>query len=232
MTINTKYTSLPSMNEESVKRNKVLDKIATGIELNMADSASRTIASQMQNDISTYSQQLMNTNDSISMNQIADGSLSNLSEQSQKLNDISVRSNNDSLNITDKQALKQEFQKTQETMQSIIDTTSYNGNPLLNSTVSAKNLSMDNQNGISSYMEVLSSKQTDISASSNNLQSQANTLLTQITQTSASKSQISDTDISKAISDYQKSNQKLDVSLMVMAHQKDYLKESMERLLG
>jgi flagellin len=232
MQLNTQYQALPQMNEQSVKRDKTLEKIAAGLQLSMDDSASRSIASQMQNDIGTYSQELMNTNDSIGMTQIADGALSSLSEQAQKLNDLSVRSNSAILNSSDQQALQAEFQRTQTSMQNIVNTTSYNEKPLLDSSVSPKNLTLGNQDAISTYMDTLSSAQSDVGAVANNYISHANTLLDQITQTSAAKSQIADTDMAKAISDFQSSNQILDASVLTSAHHTQYLRESIGRLLG
>jgi len=232
MQLNTQYQTLPQMNEQSAKRDKALDKIAAGIELSMADSASRSIASQMQNDISTFSQEYMNNNDSIAMMQIADGALANLSDQGQKLNDLSVRSNSAILNSADQQALQSEFQRTQSSMQNIVNTTSFNEKPLLDGSVSPQNLSLDNQEGIASYMQALSSAQSDVGASVNNFISHANTLLEQITQASAAKSQIADTDMAKAISDFQSSNRQLDASVLASAHQTQYLRESIGRLLG
>lgn len=232
MQLNTQYQALPQMNEQSTKRDKALDKIAAGIELSMADSASRSIASQMQNDISTFSQEYMNNNDSIAMMQIADGALTSLSDQGQQLNDLSVRSNSAILNSADQQALQNEFQRTQISMQNIVNTTSFNEKPLLDGTVSPQNLSLDNQEGIASYMQALSSAQSDVGASVNNFISHANTLLEQITQTSAAKSQIADTDMAKAITDFQNSNRQLDASVLASAHQTQFLRESIGRLLG
>lgn len=232
MQLNTQYQALPQMNEQSTKRDKTLEKIAAALQLSMEDSASRSIASQMQNDISTFSQEYMNANDSISMMQITDGALSNLSEQGQKLNDLSVRSNNAAFNSSDQQALQAEFQRTQASMQNIVNTTSYNEKPLLDSSVSPKNLTLGDQNGISTYMQTLSSAQSDVGAATNSYISRANTLLDQITQTSAAKSQIADTDMAKAIEDFQSSNKILDASVLASAHQTQFLRESIGRLLG
>lgn len=232
MQLTTQYQALPQMNEQSVKRDKTLDKIAAGLQLSMEDSASRTIASLMQSQIGTYSQELMNTNDAIGMTQIADGALSNLSQQAQVLNDLSVRSNNAALSSSDQQTLQAEFQRTQTSMQNIVNTTSYNEKPLLDSSVSPKNLTLGNQDAISTYMRTLSSAQSDVGAATNSYISHANTLLEQITQTSAAKSQIADTDIAKTISDFQSSNRLLDASTLASGHKTQFLRESIGRLLG
>lgn len=232
MQLNTQYQALPQINEQSTKRDKTLDKIASGIQLSMEEKDSRTIASLMQSQIGTYSQELMNTNDSIGMTQIVDGALSSLTDQAQKLNDLSVRSNSAILNTSDQQALQAEFKRIQTSMQDIVNTASYNEKPLLDSSVSPKNLTLDNQEGISTYMQTLSSAQSDVGAAANNYISHANALLEQITQTSAAKSQIADTDMANAITDFQSSNRILDTSVLASAHQTQFLRESIGRLLG
>lgn len=244
MQLNTQYQSLPQMNAESNKRDKALEKIATAVELKLEDSASRAIASMMQNDIGTFTQELMNTNDSISMMQIADGTLTSLSNQTQTLSDLSVRYNNAALNESQKQGLTQEFNKTVEVMNQSVQASSYNGQPLFDSThtfgsssitlgdMSTGTLSIDDQESISKYAQNVSQAQSDVGSMSNGLISTANTLLEQITATSAARSQIADADIAKTIQEYQQSTLKLNISQIAMAHQNDALRQNIAQLLG
>jgi flagellin len=244
MQLNTQYPFLPQMNTESNNRDKALDKISAAVELKLDDSASRSIASMMQNDISTFTQELMNTNDSISMMQIADGTLSSLSDQTQTLSDLSVRYNNATFNDSQKQGLSQEFNRTLESMNQSIQTASYNGQPLFNTlhtfgsstislgSMSTGSLAIDNQESISKYFETISQTQSDVGSMSNGLVSSANTLLNQMTTASAARSQIADTDIAKTIQEYQQSSLKLDASQMVLAHQNDALRLNIAQLLG
>ncbi|MFA5216997.1 flagellin [Sulfuricurvum sp.] len=248
MKLDTQYSALPQMNAESTKRDKTLEKIAAAQQLNMSDSASQAIASMMQSDISGMSQGLSNVNDGISMMQIADGTLNGLSQQTQTLNDLSVRYNSASLNESQKQGLQSEFNKTVDSMQQSINTTTYNGQSLFNTTntfslgdgstsvtlgnVSPNGLSIDNQAGISDYAKTLSSVSSDIGSANNGFISASNTLLSKITETSAAKSQIADTDLAKAISDFQQSNSKLNMAQIAIAHQNDALRQTIGRLLG
>lgn len=227
MQLNTQYQVLPQINEQNTKRDKTLEISLAEAQLEMGDSSSRSITSNIQNDISTVSQEYMNNNDNIAMMQIADSALAKLADQSQKLNGLSVRNNS-----ADQQALQNEFQRTQASMQNIVNATSFNEKPLLNSSISPANLTLDNQEGIASYMKALSSAQSDVTTSVNNFINHANTLLEQITQTSAAKSQIADTDMAKTVSDFQDSNRALDASVLASAHQTQYLRESIGRLLG
>ncbi len=248
MTLSTQFNPLPQMNQEISKRDKTLEKIASAQQLSMEDSAIRLLASMMQGDLSGMSQGLSNATDGISMMQIADGTLSTLSDQTQTLNDLSVRYNNAALNDSQKQALQSEFSRVTESMQQSIDTTSFNGKGLFgsNSTFSLGNssisssipelslssLTIDNQNSIQSFRDSLTQARSDIGSTTNGLISASNNILGQITATSAAKSQIADTDMAKAISDFQQSNLKLDVTQIANAHQNDTLRYTIGRLLG
>lgn len=248
MILGTQFNPLPQMNTETSKRDKTLEKIATAVELKMEDSSSRSIADMMQNQISTMSQGLMNANDAISMMQIAGGALNSLSDQTQILNDLSVRYNNDALNSSQKQALQNQFSRTVDAMQQSIETTSYNGKPLFGSSptfslgntnisasipsLSPSSLTIDNQDGIQAYRESLAQASADIGSTTNALVSSTDVLLNQITQTAAAKSQIADTDMANAIKDFQQSNLQLDVAQIAIAHQNDMLRQNVTRLLG
>jgi len=244
MQLNTHYQSLPQMSTESNKRDKILEKIATAAEVKIDDSALAAIASMMQNDISTFSQELMNTNDSISMMQITDGTLSSLSDQTQKLSDLSVRYNSASLNESQKQGLAGEFNRTLESMNQSIQSTSYNGQSLFNTThtfgsssislgdMSTSGLSIDNQEGISKYGQNISQTQSDVASVTNGLISTTQTLLGKISTASAARSQIADTDMAKAIQEFQQSTLKLDISQIASAHQNDVLRQNITQLLG
>lgn len=248
MQLSTQFNPIPQMNAETSKRDKILEKIATAIELKMEDSSSRTIADMLQNQISTMSQGLMNANDGVAMMQIAGGTLNSLSEQTQTLNDLSVRYNSATLNDSQKQGLQNEFSRTVDAMQQSIETASFNGKALFgsNSTfslgesaisssipaLSPSTLSIDNQAGIQSYRDSLAQAGSDIGSTTNSLVSASNALLNQLTATSAAKSQISDTDMAKAIKDFQQNNLILNASQLAAAHQNNVVRQNIARLLG
>jgi flagellin len=248
MQLNTQFNPLPQMNAETSKRDKALDKIAVAVELKLEDSSSRTISDMLQNQISTMSQGLMNANDGISMMQIAGGTLNSLSDQIQKLNDLSVRYNNDSLNASQKEILQNEFSRAVESMQQSIEGSSFNGKSLFGSSptfslgessisasipnLSPSSLSIENQDGIQAYRDSLAQTGSDVGSTTNALFSATNVLLTQITETAAAKSQMADTDMANAVKDFQQSNLKLDISQIAIAHQNDMLRQNVTRLLG
>ena len=248
MKLGTQFNPLPNMNTETSKRDKSLEKIATAVELKMEESSSRTIADMIQNQISTLSQGLINANDGISMMQIAGGALNALSDQAQMLNDLSIRYNNSALNETQKQGVQNAFGRAVEAMDQTIETTSFNGKSLFGSSptfslgnssiaasipsLSPSALSIDNQDGIQAYRESLAQASADIGSTTNGLISATDSLLNQITQTAAAKSQIADTDMANTIKEFQQSNLKLDVAQITIAHQNDVLRQNVTRLLG
>lgn len=246
--INTQYNPLPQMNSESAKRGKTLEKIASAIELGMEDSASRSISDILQNEISTASQGVMNANDGISLMQIAGGTLNSLSDQTQTLSDLSVRYNNASLDDSQKQMLQGEFNRTVASMQQSINGTSFNGKALFGSsmnfsvgdnTISANipslspsSLAIDNQDTIQLYSDALTQAKSEVGSTTNTFVSDSSALLDKITLASAAKSQIADTDLAKAIKEFQQSNLKLDMTQIAIAHQNDILRQNVTRLLG
>lgn len=248
MKINNPTYATAHMNSEIAERDKTLSKIATALELKMEDSASRSIASMLQSQISGASQGLMNVNDGISMMQIADGALQSLSDQTQTLNDLSVRYNSASLNESQKQILQTQFNDTLKAMEQTVETTTYNGKQLLGNTmnfstgegnldasignVDPQGLSIDNQQSIDTYRERLASVRSDVGSATNAFVSSSNTLMEKIASTAAAKSQIADTDMGKAIEDFQKQDLKLNAAQLALAHQNNIMQQNIARLLG
>lgn len=248
MQLNTQYSGLPQMNAEASKRDKTLEKIAAAQQLTMEDAASRSIASALQSDISEASQGLMNANDGIAMMQIADGTLANLSQNTQTLNELSVKYNNGALNESQKAGIQGEFNRTLSAMQQAVESTTFNDKPLFGNSmtfslgdssltaslanVSPQSLSIDDQSSVAAYAQTIARAQSDIGSSINGFVSSANNLLNKITTISEAKSQIGDTDMAKAIREFQQSNRQIDASQIAIAHQTDFLRQSIGRLLG
>lgn len=248
MKIESNMSALNAMNSENAKKDKTLQKIASGIESGMEDASLRTIATMLQTQISTMSQGLSNANEGVAMMQIADGALSNLSQQTQTLNDLSVRYNSASLNETQKQALTQEFNRTTEAMGQTLQSATYNGQSLFGQnlsfslgtdsmsvtlgSVSPQGLSISDSESISRYAQQITDIQSNVGSAMNGFVSASNSILEQITATAAAKSQMADTDMAKAIRDYQQNTTLMNSAQLAMAHQNTLLQQSVGRLLG
>lgn len=248
MKLGTQFNPLPQTNTEVAKRDKTLEKIAVAIEAGMEDNSSRTISDLLQSQISSASQGLMNANDAISMMQIADGTLSSLSSQAQTLNDLNVRYNSASLNESQKQGLQEEFERTVDAMRQSINNTTYNGNALFGNSMSfslgeaslstaipelsTASVSIESQESIQAYRDSIAQAASQIGSTTNNLFSATESLLDQISSTSAAKSRLNDTDMASEIKNFHQNNLKLDISQIAQAHQNDLLRQNVTRLLG
>ncbi|MCK9371691.1 MAG: hypothetical protein M0P91_00715 [Sulfuricurvum sp.] len=248
MQLNTQYSALPHMNAEVSKQDKTLEKIAAAQQLNREDAAARSIAQMLQNEIGGDTQGLMNANDGIAMMQIADGTLENLSRQTEVLSDLSVRNNSASLNASQKEMLQGEFNRTIESMQQSINNTSFNEQSLFDNSftfsmggetlsaslgnVTPQSLSIENPDSIAAYAQNLSTIRSDTGSAMKGFISTSDSLLTKIAAESAAKSQIADTDMAKAIREFQQSNNQITASQIAMSHQTQTLRQSIGELLG
>lgn len=118
------------INQNKSAAQEALSKIAASRELSGKDSANLLIADALGSQISSLSQGVQNSNEAVGMLQIADSTLSTVSQNADRLNELSVRYNSAALNNQQKDMLTSEFNATQRAMQDAISTTTYNGQPL------------------------------------------------------------------------------------------------------
>ncbi|MGD9970735.1 MAG: flagellin [Sulfuricurvum sp.] len=248
MKVDTSSSALMQMNNETQKSNSELSKIGAAISLGLQDNASRIISDSLQSSIDTSLQGLTNANDAISMMQIAGGVLNGLSAQSQALNTLSVQYNSAALNADQKVNLQSQFSDIAASMQQMVNSATYNGNALFGNTqnistgnstqsysipsFSPTSLDINNSDSLKSFTDQIASAQSDIGSSMSSLSSSANTLIGNIVTTAAAKSNLSETDIAKAINDYQQNKRQLDVSQIMQAHQQNLQNLNLQQLLG
>lgn len=216
----------------------ILSKIGATRELSGKDNASLIIANTLNSQIASYTQQVQNENEKVGMLQIADGALSNISDNTLKLEELSVKYNNAILSSDQKNILKNEFQTTKNTIDNIASKTSYNGqtlfgasSPLQLSSIATDKLSIDNQDSITTLQEQIGSLFTDIGTSMQSSQSSINTLLTSANNASASYATISEQPMDVKINDFNTSNIQLQASMIAQSHQTQALQQQMATLL-
>ncbi len=232
--INSQNLNYLNRNENATK--EVLSKIAATRELSGKDGADFINADALSSQISSLTRNIQNENESLSMYQIADGAVLNLSQNGDRLNQLSVAYNNASLNDSQKYSLEREFNATLQSMNDIISQTSYNGKQLFNSDFGLNiegldGVSIDNQDSIESLIDSIASVSSDISSSTNkSLVTIANSL-SALSNATASYSSISETSADSKISDLNGGKLKLDSSILAQNHQTDLLKRRMSDLL-
>ncbi len=238
MTIGNSFNTqtINYMDQNKTNTEETLSKIGAVRELSGKDGADLIVSDSLSYQISTLTQNVQNENESIAMNQIADSSVQALSQSTDRLNQLSVASNNAALNSSQRDALSSEFQATVDSMQDIVDTTQYNGMQLLSSSGSLEvsgldSLSIDNQEGISSFASDLSSLSSTIGSNMNQSSVSISNSLSAVSSLTNSYANISEEPMDTKISDLKTDQIKLDSSILAQTHQTQMLQQRMTTLL-
>ncbi len=228
--------------------NRVLAEVTSGVQDKNSDVASASIANHLNTQVASYSQGLANANDGISMMQVADGAATQLKDNLQRLNELSIEYGNGILNDDNRATLEQEFGAIVGSMQDIVNSTSFNGKAIFgeeltfniadnNVTTSIASLdfsSLDitDQGSIEAMSKTLASVSSEIGSTSNALESGSRSIFASMVNTAAAASQMSDTDIAQAITEFNQSNIQLEASTIAQAHKTTQMQQSIQTLLG
>ena len=241
--------ALNDLNQHKTNTDSVLSKIAATRELSGKDSANLMIADALNSQISSMTQGVQNANEAIGILQIADSTMANLSESSDKLNQLSVRYNNASLNSDQKAMLSQEFDATRQAMQDMVDSTTYNGKPILDGesmsfemgngsvdvsaleVVGMDSLDITDQSTIDQFMESISSTRSDIGSSMQELEVGITNSLSAVSNLTSSKSITEESSMDTKINDLNSNQTKLEASILAQAHKNDQLQKRISALL-
>jgi flagellin len=112
-----------------------LEKLSSGSRINHAsdDAAGLSISEKMRSAIRSTRQAARNTSDGISMVQVAEGAMNEVSNIIIRLRELSIQGASDTLSDTERGFIDKEAQQILSEVDRIGKTTSYNGVPLLNS---------------------------------------------------------------------------------------------------
>lgn len=110
------------------KKEKSIEKLASGYKINRAadNAAGLAISEKMRRQIRGLTQGTQNTQDGISMCQIADGALAEVSEIMHRLTELSVQSANDTNNASDRHAIQQEVNQLIKEIDRVSNSTTFN----------------------------------------------------------------------------------------------------------
>ena len=109
------------------------NRLSTGIRINTApdDAAGLAISQSLSARIGGVNPSGRNANDAISLTQVAEGSLGQVSDTLQRMRDLAKQSANGSNSDADRQSLQQEFGNLSDEIDRIAKETQYNGQNLL-----------------------------------------------------------------------------------------------------
>jgi flagellin len=131
-TINTNIASLNAQRNLTTSQSELatsLQRLSSGLRINSAkdDAAGLSIASRFTTQIRGMNQAVRNANDGISLAQTAEGALSEVTANLQRIRELAVQSANATNSTSDRAALDQEVQQRIAEIDRISQTTSFNG---------------------------------------------------------------------------------------------------------
>lgn len=137
--INTNLASLNAqhnLQKSSADLQTSIQRLSSGLRVNTArdDAAGFGIASSLDAKIRGESVAIRNANDGISYSQTAEGALSNISNNLQRMRELAVQAASGSYSSTDRSNLDTEFQQLNKEITRIVSSTSFNGVNVMTST--------------------------------------------------------------------------------------------------
>jgi flagellin len=137
--INTNMASLNTqnnLNKSQSALNQSIQRLSSGMRVNSAkdDAAGMAIASRMDSVIRGQNVAVRNANDAISFSQTAEGALTKISDNLQRMRELSVQSANGTNGDDDRESLNTEFAQLQDEIIRITDNTKFNGINVLDGT--------------------------------------------------------------------------------------------------
>ncbi len=119
-----------------INLNRSMARLASGQRINQAadDAAGLAISENLKAQIRGLRQANRNANDGISLVQIAEGSLNEVSSMLIRLRELGVQAASDTIGDTERKFLDVEFQQLKSEIQRVTESTNYNGYDLLNGT--------------------------------------------------------------------------------------------------
>ncbi len=135
--IATNSTAINAQRQMALTRgnlDKTLEKLASGSRINHAgdDAAGLAISENLRAQIRGFRQAKRNAMDGVSMIQVSEGGLNEISNMLVRLRELAIQAASDTIGTTERQFADREFQSLKQEMDRIAMSTQFNGTPLLN----------------------------------------------------------------------------------------------------
>jgi flagellin len=135
-TINTNIASLNAqrnLNSSQSSLATAMQRLSSGLRVNSAkdDAAGLAIAERMNTQVRGMNVAVRNANDGISLSQTAEGALSKVGDNLQRMRELAVQARNSTNSDSDKDSLNKEFAQLQEEIRRVLGGTTFNGKAIL-----------------------------------------------------------------------------------------------------
>jgi len=136
LVINTNINSLNAqrnLTKSQMSMQTAMQRLSSGLRINNAadDAAGLAISQRMTTQVNGLNQAARNANDGISLAQTAEGALSELTNNLQRIRELAVQSANSTNSASDRAALDQEVQQRLQEVDRIAQQTAFNGQKVL-----------------------------------------------------------------------------------------------------
>ena len=235
---------------EQAKNNqsKALNNITAQRALSGVDSANLAIADSLRSQSSSLEQGIANANDAIGVLQIADGTLANVTQSADRINELSVRMNGGILNNDQKRMIGSEADALVNSMRDSIKQASFNGKDVFNgemtfltgnamqsislSTPNFNGIDVNDQKSITDFIGNVNSLRGEIGVAQNGILSGINASLAKNVALKQSESQLQNNDIAKNLSAFKQNDLQANAAILAQAHNTASLQSQLNRLLG
>ena len=137
-------TNVTSLNAQANLSNtqsalaKSIGQLSSGMRINSAadDAAGLGVSESLSADIQSLGQATRNTNDAVSLSQVAEGGMSSMQTIVSRMRELSVESSNSTLGSTERGYIQTEFKQLSGEIDRISKTTNFNGQNLLDGSAS------------------------------------------------------------------------------------------------
>jgi len=141
--INTNLLSLNAQRNASQTQNSLalaMQRLSSGLRVNSSkdDAAGLAIASRMEAQVRGMNVAQRNANDGISLAQTADGALSQVTNNLQRMRELAVQARNATNTSADRDSLDQEFGQLAQEIQRVLGGTAFNGKNILGADAGAQ----------------------------------------------------------------------------------------------
>src|SRR3954464_3919690 len=135
--ISTNISALTAQRHLGLTRHaldKSMEKLSSGSRINHAgdDAAGLAISENLRAQIRGMRQAKRNAQDGVSLIQVSEGGLNEISNMLIRLRELAIQSASDTVGDTERQFADREFQSMKQEIDRIANVTSFNGTPLLN----------------------------------------------------------------------------------------------------
>lgn len=136
LAVNTNLLALNgqrNLNRSAQGVSSALQRLSSGLRINSAkdDAAGLAISSRMTSQVRGLNQAIRNANDGISVAQVAEGALQEVTNSLQRMRELAVQSANDTNSSSDRASLQAEVTQLQNEVTRIASTTEFNGTKVL-----------------------------------------------------------------------------------------------------